>query len=186
MSWRASVTAFGATSTTRSAMSCRRPPHSKVGFTRAWRRITKVSCREPMGVPRASCGVACSKPVWPGKKVSCGPATCMLPTARRARAAVTISSACILSSFSPSVTAKRKLWELIDVQSRALFTPLWVSLRFWQVYDKTLETLFGEFIETLKTRQVPRSRPPTKQSCLRTWVSGPASQVASVKACWRL
>ncbi len=53
-----------------------------------------------------------------------------------------------------------KLWRLIEVQARSIFFPLWVNLRFWQVYDKTLSTLIDEFADEVDANLRPRDRPP--------------------------
>src|SRR4051812_27501003 len=52
-----------------------------------------------------------------------------------------------------------KLWRLIAVQGRSIFFPLWVNLRFWQAYDKTLSTLIGEFADEVATHLPARDRP---------------------------
>ena len=54
-----------------------------------------------------------------------------------------------------------KLWKLIGVQGRSIFFPLWVNLRFWQAYDKTLSTLIGEFADEVATNLPARDRPLT-------------------------
>ena len=52
-----------------------------------------------------------------------------------------------------------KLWKLIHVQARSIFFPLWVNLRFWQAYDKTLSTLIDEFADEVATNLPDRGRP---------------------------
>jgi hypothetical protein len=52
-----------------------------------------------------------------------------------------------------------KLWRLIRVQARSIFFPLWVNLRFWQAYDKSLSTLIGEFADEIATNLPARDRP---------------------------
>ncbi|HXI56193.1 MAG TPA: hypothetical protein VNO55_09045, partial [Polyangia bacterium] len=54
---------------------------------------------------------------------------------------------------------EQKLWRLINVQGRSIFFPLWVNLRFWQAYDKTLSTLIDEFADEVATNLPPRARP---------------------------
>ena len=56
-----------------------------------------------------------------------------------------------------------KLWKLIAVQGRSIFFPLWVNLRFWQAYDKTLSTLIGEFADEVATNLPARDRPPDQR-----------------------
>ena len=56
-----------------------------------------------------------------------------------------------------------KLWKLIGVQGRSIFFPLWVNLRFWQAYDKTLSTLIGEFADEVATNLPARDRPPDQR-----------------------
>ncbi|MEO8214065.1 MAG: hypothetical protein ABI560_12765, partial [Myxococcales bacterium] len=53
-----------------------------------------------------------------------------------------------------------RLWRLVEVQARSLFFPLWVNLRFWQAYDKSLSTLIDEFADEVETNLRPRQRPP--------------------------
>ncbi|HVR64340.1 MAG TPA: hypothetical protein VMU50_20710, partial [Polyangia bacterium] len=45
---------------------------------------------------------------------------------------------------------EQKLWRLVNVQGRSVFFPLWVNLRFWQAYDKTLTTLLDEFADEVQ------------------------------------
>ena len=54
-----------------------------------------------------------------------------------------------------------KLWKLIDVQARSIFFPLWVNLRFWQAYDKTLSTLIDEFADEVAANLPARDAPRT-------------------------
>jgi len=51
------------------------------------------------------------------------------------------------------------LWKLIEVQGRSIFFPLWVDLRFWQAYDKTLSTLIDEFADDTQRRYPVAARP---------------------------
>ena len=55
-----------------------------------------------------------------------------------------------------------KLWKLMHVQARSIFFPLWVNLRFWQAYDKTLSTLIDEFADEMATNLPDRARPPAQ------------------------
>ena len=55
------------------------------------------------------------------------------------------------------------LWQTIAVQARSIFFPLWINLRFWQAYDKTLETLFAEFAEEVARRHPAVARPPEQR-----------------------
>ncbi len=55
------------------------------------------------------------------------------------------------------------LWRTIEVQARSIFFPLWINLRFWQTYDKTLETLFAEFAEEVARRHPAVARPPEQR-----------------------
>jgi hypothetical protein len=52
-----------------------------------------------------------------------------------------------------------RLWKLIHVQARSIFFPLWVNLRFWQAYDKTLSTLIDEFADEVSANLPARARP---------------------------
>lgn len=63
-------------------------------------------------------------------------------------------------SFLAGRYGEQKLWELIAVEGRSIFFPLWVNLRFWQVYDKTLSTLIDEFADDVAVRNPPAARPP--------------------------
>ncbi|MFN7131313.1 MAG: TolB family protein, partial [Myxococcales bacterium] len=54
---------------------------------------------------------------------------------------------------------ERKLWELVDVQSRALTGPFGWNVRFWQVYDKSLSTLVDEYAAHVKKTYRSRARP---------------------------
>jgi len=59
-----------------------------------------------------------------------------------------------------------KLWKLIHVQARSVFFPLWVNLRFWQAYDKTLSSLLDEFADEVSANLPDRAR-PTDQRVIR-------------------
>jgi hypothetical protein len=52
-----------------------------------------------------------------------------------------------------------KLWKLIHVQARSIFFPLWVNVRFWQAYDKSLSTLLDEFADEVQANLKERPRP---------------------------
>lgn len=54
---------------------------------------------------------------------------------------------------------EEKLWQLVQKQATSFFFPLWVSLRFWQVYDKNLSTLIDEFAADVQRRYPVRQRP---------------------------
>lgn len=54
---------------------------------------------------------------------------------------------------------EEKLWRLVETQGRAFWIPLWVSLRFWQVYDKNLSTLLDEFADHVAAQYPVRHRP---------------------------
>ena len=56
-----------------------------------------------------------------------------------------------------------ELWKLMQVQARSIFFPLWVNLRFWQAYDKTLSTLIGEFADEMAADLPDRARPPSQR-----------------------
>ena len=56
-----------------------------------------------------------------------------------------------------------KLWKLMHVQARSIFFPLWVNLRFWQAYDKTLSTLIDEFADEMAANLPDRARPPEQR-----------------------
>jgi hypothetical protein len=55
---------------------------------------------------------------------------------------------------------EKRLWRLVRAQARSIFFPLWVNLRFWQVYDKTLSTLIDEFADEVEAHLPPKPRPP--------------------------
>jgi hypothetical protein len=52
-----------------------------------------------------------------------------------------------------------RLWQTIAVQARSIFFPLGINLRFWQAYDKSLETLFAEFADDVARRHPAVARP---------------------------
>ena len=56
-----------------------------------------------------------------------------------------------------------KLWKLINVQARSIFFPLFVNVRFWQAYDKTLSTLIDEFADEVAANLPDRARPPQQR-----------------------
>jgi hypothetical protein len=58
---------------------------------------------------------------------------------------------------------ERKLWELIDLQGRSIFSPFAVSLRFKSVFGKSLGALFDEFSSELSEHIPRRSRPTTQR-----------------------
>ena len=68
-----------------------------------------------------------------------------------------------------------KLWDLIAVQGRSIFSPLFVNVRFWQVYDKSLSTLIDEFADSVRSDIAVRAR-PKDQSTLKT--AGTAARYA--------
>jgi hypothetical protein len=57
-----------------------------------------------------------------------------------------------------------KLWRLVQAQGTSFFFPLWVSLRFWQVYDKNLSTLLDEFADEVQAKYPVVQRPPEQRS----------------------
>ncbi len=70
-----------------------------------------------------------------------------------------------------------KLWQLIDLQGRAIFTPLGVTLRFSAVYDRDIGDLLEEFSAHLVKTRAHRTR-PAGQRVLRADV-GQLVRVAS-------
>jgi hypothetical protein len=60
-----------------------------------------------------------------------------------------------------------KLWQLVHTQATSFFFPLWVSLRFWQVYDKNLSTLIDEFADDV-ARKYPVIERPADQRVVHT------------------
>jgi Tol biopolymer transport system component len=52
-----------------------------------------------------------------------------------------------------------RLWQTIAVQARSIFYPLGINLRFWQAYDKSLETLFAEFADDVARHHPAVGRP---------------------------
>jgi hypothetical protein len=55
---------------------------------------------------------------------------------------------------------EQRLWKLVEVQARSILFPLWVNVRFWQAYDKSLSTLIDEFADHIAARYRPVARPP--------------------------
>ena len=64
-----------------------------------------------------------------------------------------------LVSFLARRYGEDKLWKLIDVQGRSIFLPLWVNVRFWQAFDKSLSTLIDEFAADVEARAPAPARP---------------------------
>ena len=58
---------------------------------------------------------------------------------------------------------EERLWKLIEVQGRSIFFPLWINVRFWQAYDKSLSTLIDEFAADAAARFPPVARPPDQR-----------------------
>jgi hypothetical protein len=56
-----------------------------------------------------------------------------------------------------------RLWKLVHVQARSIFFPLWVNVRFWQAYDKSLSTLLDEFADEVAANIPVRARPPEQR-----------------------
>jgi hypothetical protein len=56
-----------------------------------------------------------------------------------------------------------KLWQTINVQGRSIFFPLWLNVRFWQAYDKSLETLLREFGDEVARQHPAVARPPEQR-----------------------
>ena len=54
---------------------------------------------------------------------------------------------------------EERLWRLVEIQGRSFFFPLWVNLRFWQVYDRTLSELIDEFADDVAGRYPVMQRP---------------------------
>ncbi|MBI5548347.1 MAG: hypothetical protein HY901_31075, partial [Deltaproteobacteria bacterium] len=54
---------------------------------------------------------------------------------------------------------EEKLWKLVDKQGRSIFSPLGVTLRFKSVYGQSIGSLFDDFVEETKAREVRRKRP---------------------------
>ena len=65
------------------------------------------------------------------------------------------------------------LWQTIAVQARSVFFPLWINLRFWQAYDKTLETLFAEFADDVARHHPAVARPPEQRMLEKVGARGP-------------
>lgn len=65
---------------------------------------------------------------------------------------------------------EEKLWRLIAVQGRSILFPLGVNVRFWQVYDKSLSTLIGEFADDVADRHPARARPPEQRILLQAGI----------------
>ncbi|MES1158248.1 MAG: hypothetical protein ABUL67_04015, partial [Haliangium ochraceum] len=55
------------------------------------------------------------------------------------------------------------LWKLIEVQSRSIFFPLGIDLRFREPFGKTLSALFDEFADDLARRSPAVPRPPEQR-----------------------
>jgi Tol biopolymer transport system component len=58
---------------------------------------------------------------------------------------------------------EERLWKFIEVQGRSIFFPLWINVRFWQAYDKSLSTLIDEFAADTAARFPPVARPPDQR-----------------------
>lgn len=56
-----------------------------------------------------------------------------------------------------------KLWELVALQADSIFSPLGVSLRFEQVYGRSLGDLFDQYMRSLRRQQQVRTRPAEQQ-----------------------
>ena len=59
-----------------------------------------------------------------------------------------------------------KLWKLIDVQARSILFPLFVNVRFWSAFGKSLSGLIDEFADEVEAALQPRTR-PLEQRVLR-------------------
>ncbi|HSS37883.1 MAG TPA: hypothetical protein VLT58_03865, partial [Polyangia bacterium] len=55
------------------------------------------------------------------------------------------------------------LWKLIEIQSRSIFFPLGIDLRFREPFGKTLSALFEEFAEEISRRSPVVARPPEQR-----------------------
>jgi hypothetical protein len=62
-------------------------------------------------------------------------------------------------SFLAARYGEDKLWKLIGVQASSIFFPLWLNVRFWQAYDKSLSTLIDEFAADVQARRPIVTRP---------------------------
>ena len=129
------------------------------GSRRGWRSTTRPSCS------RASAG-------WPGRiwRGSSPPASRAALPRRRSHVVQRDFYAgnhyLVRQPVRPlpgRALRRGQLWQLIAVQARSIFFPLWVNLRFWQAYDKTLSTLIGEFADEVAAHLPARDRPPDQR-----------------------
>jgi Tol biopolymer transport system component len=60
-----------------------------------------------------------------------------------------------------------KLWKLIHVQARSIVFPLFVNVRFWSAFGKSLSGLIDEFADEAEAGLPPRAR-PREQRVLRS------------------
>lgn len=58
---------------------------------------------------------------------------------------------------------EERLWQLIDVQANSIFSPVFFSLRFNEVYGKQLDALVAEYHDVLKAELKDRARPPEQK-----------------------
>jgi hypothetical protein len=58
---------------------------------------------------------------------------------------------------------EERLWKLIAVQGDSFLFPMWVALRFYAVYDKTLPALIDEFSAYAMAQYPERARPPEQR-----------------------
>ena len=58
---------------------------------------------------------------------------------------------------------EKKLWELVDLQARSIFSPLAVTLRFKHVYGKSVGALFDDFSAELRKNLKVRVRPTDQE-----------------------
>ena len=55
------------------------------------------------------------------------------------------------------------LWKLIHVQARSIVFPLFVNVRFWSAFGKSLSGLIDEFADEAEIALAPRARPPDQR-----------------------
>lgn len=59
---------------------------------------------------------------------------------------------------------EKKLWEFVDVQGGAIFTPLWVTLRFKSVFGNSIGAEFDLYAAHLRNTLKPRARGPNQRT----------------------
>ena len=123
---------------------------------RAWPSTTRPSCSRAAGGSRGRSGAGRSRPA---SRASASTAAISASSQRDFYAGSYYLNGSQFVRFLADRYGEDKLWKLIGVQARSIFFPLWVNLRFWQAYDKTLSTLIDEFADEVATNLPARDAP---------------------------